>query len=233
MRLPARVPIRVRLTLTFAGAMAVVLAATGAFLYLRLGATLDDTIDQSLRGRADEVAALVRSTDRGSSDASEVRLADEEESVTQVLGPGGAVVDATPFLRGQALLDRDSLARATEGTIVLDEVAVPGSDDPFRLLATPVDARDRERGVVVVGASLEPRQEALEGLLAQLLLGGPLALLISSLAGYAVAAAALRPVESMRREAEDVSAAKLGRRLPVSPARDEIGRLGETLNQML
>jgi heavy metal sensor kinase len=87
--------------------------------------------------------------------------------------------------------------------------------------------------VVVVGASLEERGEALENLTRQLLLGGPLALLVASLLGYLLAAAALRPVESMRREAEAVSASEPGRRLPLPPATDEIARLGTTLNTML
>jgi two-component system OmpR family sensor kinase len=59
----ARVPIRLRLTLAFAAAMAVVLVAMGLFLYLRLGAALAQTIDQNLRGRADDVATLVRASD--------------------------------------------------------------------------------------------------------------------------------------------------------------------------
>jgi len=54
----ARLPIRLRVTLAFAVAMAVVLAATGVFLYLRLGSALDRTIDQSLRARATDVGAL-------------------------------------------------------------------------------------------------------------------------------------------------------------------------------
>ena len=230
-RLPARLPIRVRLTLAFAAAMAVVLAATGAFLYLRLGATLDHTIDQGLRSRADDLAAAVRRGDPRLGEGAG-RLATEQESVAQVLAADGAVIDATPSLLGRPLLDRAVIKRATRTTIVVDGVAVRGSDDPFRVLATPVEASGVPR-VIVVAASLEPRDEALDGLLTQLLLGGPLALLLSSLAGYAVAAAALRPVESMRREAEDVSATEPGRRLPVPRARDELRRLGETLNDML
>jgi two-component system, OmpR family, sensor kinase len=227
-----RLPIRVRLTLAFAAAMAVVLTATGAFLYFRLGATLDHTVDQGLRSRADDLAAAVRSGDPGLSETAETRLTTEQESAAQVLTGAGGVVDATPLLGARPLLNRAALDRATKKTIVVDGVRVPGSDDPFRVLATPIDAPGDGR-VIVVAASLEPRDEALDGLLTQLLLGGPLALLLSSLAGYALAAAALRPVESMRREAEAVSASEPGRRLPVSPARDELGRLGETLNEML
>ena len=80
--------------------------------------------------------------------------------------------------------------------------------------------------------SLEPREDSLDHLLAELLIAAPLALLLASLAGYALAAAALRPVEAMRRRAAAVSAASPGR-LPVPPSRDEISRLATTLNEML
>ena len=60
-----------------------------------------------------------------------------------------------------------------------------------------------------------------------------MALLLSSLLGYGLATPALRPVESMRAEAAAISATEPGRRLPVPAARDEISRLGETLNAML
>jgi two-component system, OmpR family, sensor kinase len=101
-----------------------------------------------------------------------------------------------------------------------------------RLLAEPV-ATDEARVVVVVGASLEPRAEALEDLETQLLIGGPIALVIASLAGYLLAAAALRPVDRMGERAATISAASSGRRLPVPRANDEISRLGTRLNAML
>jgi signal transduction histidine kinase len=61
----------------------------------------------------------------------------------------------------------------------------------------------------------------------------PAALVLASLLGYALATAALRPVESMRGEAAAISGSEPGRRLPVPHSRDEIRRLGETLNRML
>src|SRR6266511_1086775 len=217
----ARLPIRLRVTLAFAVAMAVVLAATGVFLYLRLGSALDRTIDQSLRARATDVGALVR---RGDS------AGKEGEGITQVLDPSGAVLAATPGL-GRPLLTTEEISRARRGPLSVER-PIPNSDESARILATPLDTQRGPR-IVVVGSSLEQRGDALENLFVALLIGGPLALLLASLAGYGLAAAALRPVESMRREAEAVSAAEPGRRLPLPPAQDEISRLGETLNVML
>jgi two-component system OmpR family sensor kinase len=217
----ARLPIRLRVTLAFAVAMAIVLAATGLFLYVRLGSALDRTIDQSLQARATDVGALVRQGDS---------LGQEGEGITQVLDPGGAVLAATPGLE-RPLLSGSEISRAKRESITIER-PIPNSDEAARLLAAPVDTQ-RGRRIVVVGTSLEQRGDALENLSVALLIGGPLALLLASLAGYGLAAAALRPVESMRREAEAVSAAEPGRRLPLPPAQDEISRLGETLNVML
>jgi signal transduction histidine kinase len=104
--------------------------------------------------------------------------------------------------------------------------------DTARLLATPVNAQGRHL-VVVVGASLEDRDQALADLGTLLLVGGPVALLLASIAGYGLATAALRPVESMRARAAAISADDLDQRLPLSRSRDELQRLGRTLNEML
>jgi len=79
----------------------------------------------------------------------------------------------------------------------------------------------------------QERSESLQDLLELLLLSGPVALALASVAAYWVAAAALRPVEAMRTRAATVSAAEPSERLPVPPTDDEIARLGVTLNQML
>jgi two-component system OmpR family sensor kinase len=232
MSLLERLPTRLRLTLAFAVGMAVVLLAMGLFLYLRVGAALDRTIDQSLRGRADDVASLVRASGSGLREAGENLLMEREENPAQVLDPDGIILDSTPGLGGHRLLTEPELGRASQATIVVDRPPVPGSDEPLRVLSTPVQTQGGSV-VVIVGASVDDRIEALAGLRTQLLLGGPVALLLASLLGYSLAAAALRPVESMRREAEAVSAAEPGRPLPLPPPDDEIARLGTTLNTML
>jgi signal transduction histidine kinase len=219
----SRLPVRVRVTLAFAGVMAVVLGATGLFVYARMRAELDVTIEQGLRSRA----ALIR-TGTGLEQSDSSPLTERGENVAQIVDASGEVVDGTPTLRGRPLLTREELARARHGTIIVDTKRPPGSDDPTRLLATPVDGR-----VVVVGAPIDDRNDALANLAGILLVGGPIALLLASLAGYGATAAALRPVERMRRRAAEIQAADPGARLPVGEADDEIGRLGETLNAML
>lgn len=226
-----RIPIRIRLTIAFAGIMALVLTATGLFLYVRLGADLDQTIDQGLRSRAGDIAALVQQEDPALN-AARTRVAEQANGFAQVLDTRGHVVDGTSRARRRALLTPSELRRARNRTLVVQRGPLPGLDRSSRLLATPVGAKARQL-VIVVGASLEDRDDALRNLGTLLVIGGPVALLLASLAGYGLAAAALRPVDSMRARAAAISATEPGRRLPVPPASDEIGRLGQTLNDML
>jgi heavy metal sensor kinase len=227
-----RIPIRIRLTVAFSAVMVVVLTATGLFLHLRLRADVDQTVEQGLRSRAGDIAALVQHEDPGLNAAARGRVADRGSGFAQVLDARGRIVDATPQVRQRALLTANELRRAQGRTLVLDRGRLPGLDRASRLLATPVSAPERKL-VVVVGASLEDRNNALASLRTLLLIGGPIALLLASLAGYGLAAAALRPVERMRARVAEISAAEPGQRLPVAPAQDEVGRLGHTLNEML
>jgi signal transduction histidine kinase len=209
----SRIPIRLRLTLVFAAVMALVLATVGLVLYVRLGQALDDRIADSLDTRT---TALQRT-----SDPTAVAVSGDE-GVAQVLDDHGTVVaGSSTAARTTSLLTAAEVERARTGAITVDS-------DAYRLRATPSGER-----VLVVGETLDDRGEALRGLVAQLLVVLPIALLVSSTIGYFVAGAALRPVEAMRRQASAVTAETAERRLPLPAAHDEVYRLGVTLNEML
>lgn len=212
--------------------MAIVLGATGGFVYLRFGAELDNAINNGLRSRAADVAALVKEADSGLSEGRRATLAGQGENFAEILDAQGNVVDATALLRGYVLLSPAELRRASGAAILLDRGPLPGLRGSSRLLAAPVRTTTAGR-VVVVGTSTEPLTDSRADLLQLLLLGGPIALLLASLAAYGAAAAALRPVEAMRSRAAKISTAAPEERLPVPLSGDEIARLGTTLNAML
>ena len=229
----AALPTRARVTLAFTAAMAILLTAAGLFLYAEVGKTLDKTVDRGLRSRAADLSAQIQQVDSGLAQSGRSPLAEQGESYAQILTPAGRVVDAPKALKHVRLLTPAELRRAARHTIVVEH-PTPDSAEPdrARLLATPVRAQG-QRLIVVVGASLDTVDEAQRRLGTLLLIGGPIALLIASLAGYGAAAGALRPVELMRRRAQEIQASRPGRRLPVPPSNDEVARLGETLNEML
>jgi two-component system, OmpR family, sensor kinase len=228
----SRAPIRLRVAAAFAVAMALVLLATGLFVYARLGHDLAGALDQDLRLRAQDLSALVREPGRTLAATSQGRLVERGESFAQLLDSRGRAVDATPPIGSHVLLDAAQRRAVARGGRFFDVPGVPGLDEPARLLATPLQ-RHGGRVVLVVGATRENRAEALRSLRTELLIAGPVALLLATALGFALAGTGLRAVETMRRRAAEISADHPGRRLPVPATGDELERLGATLNAML
>ena len=214
-------PIRVRLTLAFAVVMAAVLAGMGFFVYVRVGNALAGSVDQSLTAQAREAAGHAREgrslVDRDASDG---------PTLAELVTGDGVITRSSPA-HLPLLVPVQDLQRLAEGQRLRGSVSLSRPAGDWRYLAVSAPG-----GAVVVARSLEPREESLHRLLRELLFASPLALLLASLAGYGLAAGALRPVEAMRRRAAAVSATSPGR-LPVPPSRDEISRLATTLNEML
>jgi two-component system OmpR family sensor kinase len=226
-----RIPIRVRVSLTLGGVLALVLLASGLFLDLRFAAVTKGTVDDGLRSRAGDVVALVGQADSGLR-SSRSPLRKTSAGFAEILDSHGAIFDATPQLGRVPVLSAQERAAAARAAHFFDHGSVSGVGGPVRLLAVPVRAQSKSL-IVVVGTGLTERNTALSNLRTLLLLAGAGALILATLAGYLAVAAALRPVESMRRRAEEINEAHPGLRLPVAPADDEVGRLGTTLNSML
>jgi two-component system OmpR family sensor kinase len=219
-------PIRLRLTFVFAAAMAMVLAAMGSFVFFRVGRALEASVDQGLRAQAFEAQSRV---DRGRPFVE--RDIGEGTTYGQLIGSDGRVVASTPPSQRPFAAAR-VLAAARSGRSAYESTKLPGLRHEWRLLATPVRVHGRTE-VLILTRSLEGREQTLHHLFRQFLIAGPIALLLTSLAGYALAALALRPVDAMRRRAQAVSASTPGRRLPVPRTGDELQRLATTLNDML
>lgn len=217
----SRIPIRFRLMLPFAFAMAAVLAATGAFVYVRVGNQLLASVDSNLRAQLAEVQSNSRDehslVDPDASDG---------ETVAAIELPSGAVLTATPETL-RTIPVRRALHRRT-----LFTSSIPGLRGMWRIGEMPATVAGRSV-VIAVARPLAAREETLDRLAHEFLFAAPIALVLAALAGYGLAAAALRPVEAMRRRAAAVTAGEPGLRLPVPPARDEVRALASTLNDML
>jgi two-component system OmpR family sensor kinase len=219
--------IRVRLTLPFALAMALVLAATGAFVYVRVGSALLTSVDQTLAAQAGEAVPRLQ---HGRA------LIDQDapngDAVGQLLAPSGRIVE-TSLSKVPPLLDASERASVLTGhTLRVSRDDIPSLNDDWRLLALPVRVGG-VRDALVLARPLASRRETLHQLRVEFLVAAPAALVLAILAGYLLAGAALRPVEAMRRRAAAIGASTPGSRLPVPAARDEVSRLAETLNEML
>jgi len=221
-----KLPIRLRLALPFAAAMALVLAGMGLFVYVRVGNALLTSVENNVRAQAEEMRGNV---ERGKTVAD--RDAAGADALGELVSADGAVIRSTsphvaPLVGGARL--RAVLAGQSIGW----NDRIPGLRGRWHLLAVPART-SRGAEAVVAAASLAARDEALDRLARELLIGGVLALLVTTVGSYVVAAAALRPVEAMRARAAAITASTRDRRLPVPETRDELARLAETLNDML
>jgi signal transduction histidine kinase len=223
------VTVRARVALAFALASALVLATLSFFLHARVRTELDRGIDQELRARADLVRSAL-TTDTPVPLAARQDLIDPDEAFAQVLDDRGAILQSTSGVAAAAVLPTSAVTGLHGPLLLVRRVA--GVDDPVRLLAVPLELHGQPVAVVV-GSTLGDRNEALHRLVLALSVGGPVALLLSTWAGWLVAGLALRPVERLRREAEAITASGLERRLEVPATHDELARLAGTLNALL
>ena len=189
----------IRVRLTLAFAAATALVLAAAAAFVYVQLRAD--LDESVDATLASRAAAVAAGGAAAGVAG-----DPEEAFAQIQSRDGRIIEAAGGARGPV--------EAVSG-----ERRVPGIDATTRVLA---------RDTIVVGQSLDDRDEVLAGLIAAFAIGGPLAIVLASLLGYALAGSAMRPVEAMRRRA-----AAGDERLPLPAAHDEIHRLGETLNALL
>jgi signal transduction histidine kinase len=228
-------PIRWKLTLAFALALAIVLTDVGVFLHFQLSADVDNDIERDLRARAAQLSGLLMREPIAALPTAPAKTLEPDETIAQILTRTGRVVAASSYADVRLLTPEQVRVAATKELFV-DRPGDAMVDESLRVFASPVQARG-EVFIVVVTDSLDERAETLASTLGVEVVGLIAALIASCGVGYWVSALALRPVEALRQRAAAISADDLADAkrapLPVSGDNDEIGRLGRTLNDML
>jgi heavy metal sensor kinase len=224
--MPSRLPLRLRVALAFAVSTAIALVALGAFVYLRVEATLDKQLRDALDG---QMEALL---DHPEGERPVTARQSAGESFAQVLTTDGELIASSAQVVGMLASDADLPEREGQ-KIVVDRVVELRDNATTEKESTILQLRREGDQILVVGTPRDDADDALDDVRTQLLIGGPLALLLASLLGYLVAGTALHPIERMRARAASISAESHGERLPLPEAEDEVRRLGVTLNAML
>ncbi len=212
-----RLPIRVRLAAAFAATLAIVLALVGSFVYVRFRADENRAIDTELLNRTTSFFAAPNPNPQLRIDL----LGSSDEQFGQVIDRAGRVAATS------AQLTPRPFAGAALG---------------FRYAAV-MTRRERRRvrllvtrhgdTTLILASALDDRDDALRSLRNLLWRASALTLAAASLLAWALAAAALRPVERLRAEAGSFSTTELTIRLAVPKSDDELHRLAVTLNNML
>ncbi|MEX1103222.1 MAG: histidine kinase dimerization/phospho-acceptor domain-containing protein, partial [Dehalococcoidia bacterium] len=155
---------------------------------------------------------------------------DDDVDFVQVVTPENEVVSSSENVAGlPAMLDTRPPVGGSE-TVRRDEL--PFEDDAFLVVARTIDTPEGER-TVYVGGNLEEVFESAESLTGLLQIGVPLLLLAVAGGTWLLVGRALAPMERIRDEVASMSGEDASRRVPEPRSQDEVGRLAQTMNEML
>src|SRR5918996_2644711 len=160
-----RLPIRLRLTLAFAGVLTTVVAAGGLVLYSEFEGDFDGLIERDLDARLADVSALVlEEPEPGRA------LSASGVGIAQVYDEGGRLLASTPPSRAP-LLTGGQVRRAAREALRVDRVDT--RQGSVRVRAGAARSIGDPPLVVAVGEDLGRRDAALERLRELLFIGGP------------------------------------------------------------
>ncbi len=213
--------VRARTTIAATLLFAVALGIGGAGLVTVLRSTMTDNVDTALRLRASDIGGLLE----GGTNLTDVTIVDEEDSFVQIVADG-RVVAASNNVTGEA-----PISEASPGQIVTSKTH-PVDDSAFRILITEATTPSGPV-TVIIGNTLEDMERTVRVTLGTLAVGMPLLVLLAAGMTWVLVGRALRPVESIRAEVAEIGSTDLHRRVPQPETADEIGRLAETMNDML
>lgn len=207
--------LRLRLTLFYTLLVALVLAASGAGLYLLLARNLTASLDASLLEAAQLLISFVENEDG-------VPTLQQEGEVAPRLR-----ADLVAVVLNDQGVQIDSLGRVPDG---LPEL--PGgfsSWEEWRVYAQALPG-----GTLLTLRERDAVDDPLEGFAASFLVLAPLAVLAAFTLGYLFAGRALAPVNRLTRAAYDLAQRRAWReRLPEPERRDELWRLAAASNALL
>jgi len=240
-RLSAQRFMRLRFTVVALVASLLLLAAATIVLGVVLRSALIDEIDQTLSNRTLEIADELDSAPLDEVTGFSLPL--DSDNVVLVLNVEDASDPYVSFLWSEsenepnaaavldAVLDADGfvLDEPVSRSIPSLNASFPGVDT-LRLSA--IDLIETEE-IVVMARNLDSVDRTLDRVRNVALLVIPLASLLIAGLVWVLTGWALRPVEAIRREVEDISSTDLARRVPETGRSDEIGRLATTMNGML
>ncbi|MBI4939299.1 MAG: HAMP domain-containing histidine kinase, partial [Actinobacteria bacterium] len=150
-----------------------------------------------------------------------------------VVDDGGRVVAASALQAEDRPLTDLAPASGRTAVVRTGKLALLDRDSPFVVVVSSFEVGGQEYRVVVA-ESVAAQRQSVATVLVLLLVGFPLLLALVAAASWFLVGRALRPVERIRAQVAEIGArGRLDQRVPVPAARDEIGRLAVTMNDML
>jgi len=231
--------VRGRLTLWYVSALALILVAFGAAVYVMLSRALHRRVDDALRSTLDiSITSLTHDTQEGQSPASAAQSTAAELSHPQqammIFDGAGRLLAEHPY-EGDPHVRLPDLGALPDDEVYLYTVAeASDADDRHRLAVRRVRIPPADTPYIILASQpLEAVEDELESLREILYFATPAVLLLAGLGGWFLARQGLAPVAAMAKRARQIGAGSLDRQLPVANPRDELGQLAASFNELL
>jgi signal transduction histidine kinase len=205
------------------------LAVVAAGVLFGLQHSLLSTLDGVALQRARDVATMA---DNGQL-RSPIASVGDDVSVVQVLDANGVPVASSADLEGNDPIVPFPLPVSMRAGAVATLGALPiGNGGDYRVAAQPAVLAGRPV-TVIVAVSLAQQQHSVASLGSGLAVGLPMLVVLVAATTWVFTGYTLRPVETLRREVDEISATDLHRRVGLPLSRDEVHHLATTLNHTL
>jgi len=218
--------VRVRTTVAAITVVAVALVGVSFWLVAHQSSSLTENIQTTSILRAQD---LVSALQEGTLPV-DLAVQIEDSGFVQVVDSSGNVVASSTNVTGELPIDPKPHRDKTRFAYTLDES--PAGDSSFRVVGLQTQT-SIGLFTVYVGSSLEPVSDATSSLISALLLVMPLLVLFVGLVTWLVISLAMRPVDSITKQVDEITSKDLHRRVPEPRSSDEISDLAKTMNKML
>ena len=237
--------IRLRLTLLYSAIVALTIFTFSSILYVTQSRAAFDSIRSDLARQATFLANagerrpglpeewLNRILPPASQVQGEVAIRILPGRWTQTLSADGAVIGQSLDLSGISLpLSRAGLRTVQSGDGWFERVEV--DEEPLLIYSLPYTSAAGESQIVQVAYPIAQPLQYLSALRLILAIGGSVVSLAAFAVSWVLAGTALRPIDRIRRTAQEIGAEhNFSRRVEHEGPADEVGQLAITFNQML
>jgi len=221
--------LRVRFAVWTSGLLLVILTFFGVYVYVSMARGLSAAIDDSLTVNASQVAAGL-GIENGKLILPDSLMETPENA--DLRGPNFTIRILTP--QGTPLKEFGAFHNLPVSLKPsFSTFSDPATNTDVRIYNYPVYNNNQLLALVQVAQSLQDMQDTLQSLLATLLISIPMLVTLAGIGGYFLAARALAPIDQITSTARRISAKDLSARLNIPVTDDEVGRLTQTLNDML
>jgi len=221
--------LRVRFALWTSSLFLAILAFFGVYVYFSMARGLSAAMDNSLTINASQVAAGLNIANGKLILSDSLMEAPENADLRgsgftiRILSPQGVSIQEFGSFRNLPVSLDQSFATFLD----------PAANIAVRIYSQPVYDNNQLVAIVQVAQSLDDIQNTLQRLLVTLLVSVPILVIIAGVSGYFLAARALAPIDQITSTTRRISGEDLSARLNIPVTNDEVGRLTQTLNDML